>query len=711
MTSFSATSRGGEPVERKFPLFNGGVWIALIAGVLTLLLAQQVATGWLALGEQINIPRSNFNLQEWVIIIGGAAWGLFSLRTAGQMMSKQEGAGVQAYFDGNIPMPAGLRYGVAALAVGAGGLIFIALQIATRWLALGERINIPRSNLSWFEYTTIVLCVVYAALLGRTILGFLRRERPAWSWGIWLAFFGIFIGFVLFLSGMFDIQTIVPDEGTILNNLAGLVYVLVPGWLIALPHMLLYRTLAPEYGDSGPKKAISGSLSERAKARDISSKRFAPGQSIRVRLAKSPGAGAIIGFVGLFIFFTIASDLFLQAPSLASALSNNVTRGIVVIGVTFLMISGEFDLSVGSLLGIGGLTFMGLMTGQFPPGIPPLDPIVAALLSLAFVSFLGLLNGLILVVTGIPSFIVTLASQLMLRGIPLVVIAGGITLRYADYYNTPPNIGISRIVLIIFCVVGLVALLYLAWSILRNAWRGLQEQLYGPRDEANDFRTLGLVGSIVNFAIMIVVFVALGFILAGALGNQFGALAAGDSLLVISAFDLANGRITSLPFIGDLPVNINLRLGVVWWMVLVIVFQFILTQTKYGNATFAVGGNSGAARAQGINVNRVKITNYVLVALLVGFAGILDASRLQSIDALRGTGLELDVIAATVIGGALLSGGYGSVIGALLGVFIFGMMQTGLVLIGVDARLFEAVIGAIILVAVVINNWSRSLRR
>jgi ribose/xylose/arabinose/galactoside ABC-type transport system permease subunit len=626
-------------------------------------------------------------------------------------IGKREGAGVQAYFDGSKTMPDGLRYGVAALAVCTGGLLFIAIQIATGWLALGERINIPRSNLSWFEITTLVLCVLYAVLLGRTIFGFLRRERPAWSWGIWLSFFGIFIGFVLFLSGLFDIQTIVPPGGTIFDNLAGLVYVLVPGLMISLPHMVLYRTLAPEYGDSGPKKDISGSLSERAKARDISSKRFAPGQSIRVRLAKSPGAGAIIGFVGLFIFFTIASDLFLQAPSLASALSNNVTRGIVVIGVTFLMISGEFDLSVGSLLGIGGLTFMGLMTGQFPPGIPPQHPIIAAFLSLVFVSFLGLLNGLILVVTGIPSFIVTLASQLMLRGIPLVVIAGGITLRYADYYSTPPNIEISRIILVVLAAVGLVALLYLAWNILRNAWKALQERLQGPADESNDFRTLGLIGLGINFVVMLVVFVGLAIILIGALIAQFSALGSGDSLLVISAFDLANGRITSLPFIGDLPVNINLRLGVVWWMVLVIIFQFILTQTKYGNATFAVGGNSGAARAQGINVNRVKITNYVLVAALVGFAGILDASRLQSIDALRGTGLELDVIAATVIGGALLSGGYGSVIGALLGVFIFGMMQTGLVLIGVDARLFEAVIGAIILVAVVINNWSRSLRR
>jgi simple sugar transport system permease protein len=168
-----------------------------------------------------------------------------------------------------------------------------------------------------------------------------------------------------------------------------------------------------------------------------------------------------------------------------------------------------------------------------------------------------------------------------------------------------------------------------------------------------------------------------------------------------------NGRITALPIIGALSGEINLRIGVFWWFLLVLILQFFLNQTPYGNATFATGGNIGAARAQGINVNGIKVRNFILIAVLAGIAGIFDASRLQSVDALRGQGLELEVIAATVIGGALLTGGYGSIIGALLGVFIFGMMQTGLVLIGVDARMFDAFIGAIILGAVIINTWSR----
>ena len=192
--------------------------------------------------------------------------------------------------------------------------------------------------------------------------------------------------------------------------------------------------------------------------------------------------------------------------------------------------------------------------------------------------------------------------------------------------------------------------------------------------------------------------------------DQLTQVTQGSAFLRVSFFDLMNGRITALPLIGALPGEINLRIGVFWWFLLVLILQFVLNQMPYGNATFATGGNIGAARAQGINVNSVKVRNFMLIAVLAGIAGIFDASRLQSVDALRGQGLELEVIAATVIGGALMTGGYGSIIGALLGGFIFGMMQTGLVLIGVDARMFDAFIGAIILGAVVINTWSRRLK-
>ena len=178
-----------------------------------------------------------------------------------------------------------------------------------------------------------------------------------------------------------------------------------------------------------------------------------------------------------------------------------------------------------------------------------------------------------------------------------------------------------------------------------------------------------------------------------------------ETMFRVSFFEMMNGQFHFVPR------DVNLRAGVMWWFILVVVFQFILTQTRYGNHVLAVGGNPGAALAQGINVNRIKVTNFVICSMLACFAGIINVGRLANVDPLMGNGLELEVIAASVIGGALLSGGYGSIVGAFLGVLIFGMLQTGLVLVGVDSRAFSGVIGVIIILAVVINTAVRKARK
>ncbi len=702
MTSYSSASStpsGGRGI-------SSNVILLALAGLFALLLAQQVATGWLALGDRINIPRTEFNITEILVMVIAGVWGLFTLLTAFTLSDRD--TGIRTYFDDNGPLPAGLRYIAVNFALLGGICLLIAVQVLTGWIPLGERVNVLRSDLNLVEWGTILGCVLWAGLALRTALGFFNRERPAWSWGQWMLLLMILGGLILLMSGIFDIPNTIGRSVSVLTNLSTLLLLIAPGALIVLACLAMYRHLTNDYGDVRSTKAISGTLAERARARDVRSRRVPAAQAIRNRLAASPGAGAIIGFVALFMFFSVASDFFLQGNSLAGALTNNITRGIVAIGVTMLMISGEFDLSVGSVLGIGGLTFLGLITGQFPRGITPLDPFLALIVTLLICGALGFLNGFLLVRTGIPSFIVTLATLLMYRGLPLTVITGGQTIRYVDFSSEPPVVAINRFVVMAILVLGLAALAFIGRALLSGQWSGIQKRRTSYAEDTGDFKALALGAATLNFIITSIVFAALGITLVLCLVDQIGLIGQNQNLLV-SFFDLANGRIANIGPL-EIPREINLRLGVIWWMILVIIFQFILTQTRYGNATYAVGGNAGAARAQGINVNRVRITNYVLLAMLVGVASIIDASRLQSIDALRGTGLELEVIAATVIGGALLTGGYGSIIGALLGVFIFGMMQTGLVLIGIDARLFDAVIGLIILLAVVINNWSRRIR-
>jgi ribose transport system permease protein len=133
----------------------------------------------------------------------------------------------------------------------------------------------------------------------------------------------------------------------------------------------------------------------------------------------------------------------------------------------------------------------------------------------------------------------------------------------------------------------------------------------------------------------------------------------------------------------------------------------VLSYTNFGFRIFAVGGSAKAARVSGINVSRVKISAFMLMGALAAFAGILSVAFLPSAQAGRtGLGLELDVIAATIVGGASLSGGEGTILGTILGVLIIGVMRNGLVLMGVSPFVQEFLIGLVIVVAVGIDKWT-----
>jgi ribose/xylose/arabinose/galactoside ABC-type transport system permease subunit len=705
------------------------VFLLVIVGLASLVIAEQVVTGWLALGERANILRSNKNAIEILVIVGATLWGLLTLWTAFNFLRGTEFPTTVEYFTRrDVAMSPGVLLSVVLVGLIGVFSLLIAEQVLTGWIALADRVNIPRSNLNALEIITIIGSAIWGLVALRTVYGFWIRDRRVLAWAQWVVLFTAIIGMALFLSGMFDIHDVLPRNGTVADNLPGVQELTAPGLLIFLSCFAVYRFLTMEV-DTPPATVI------------------------RNTLEKVPGAGAIIGFLVIFTIFALASDLFLEQRSLAGLMATNITRGIVAIGITFLMISGEFDLSVGSTYGVGALIFLlmmteglalsalmgvpaviiggaiaisGWMSGRssrtgigiliilamfaaiiFFPGIFN-EPIIAsvipaALIALFFTGLLGFINGGILVLTGIPSFIVTLGTLLMYRAILLVVVADGRILRYADYRLPPPNIWFNRWLLAALAIVGAVIIGLMAFSLIRSAWAGLRERLANYQTDTNDFRDFWLSAAFLRLIFVLVTGIgAVALLVSAALGQVSQS---GGSLHEISFFNLANGR---FDFVST---DVNLRIGVMWWFILVIVFQFVLTQTRYGNHVFAAGGNPGAARAQGINVNRVKITNFIICAMLACVAGIINVARLSNVDPLMGDGLELEVIAASVIGGALLSGGYGSIIGALLGVLIFGMLQTGLVLVGVDARSFSGIIGFIIIVAVVINTLVSRARK
>ncbi len=407
-------------------------------------------------------------------------------------------------------------------------------------------------------------------------------------------------------------------------------------------------------------------------------------RGLRTQFARSPEAGALIGFLAMLIFFSItASERFLTLDSLASVLTSQATSGIVAVGIAFLMISGEFDLSVGSILGVSSLVFLSLIMSNVPA-------VLAALAAVLAGATMGLLNGVILIWTRIPSFIVTLGTLQAYRAIALTAIRGGAILRYADYdAKGQPWIYLNPLVVIVLAIVAALIIAFFTFIAGRGYWRTFQKA-----------GLIGKYGAVIGLVIVSVV----GLILAlSALSVALNQLHDTSTLLQVSFFDILNGR-----FIAS--TDANFRTSVIWWLVIILIFTVILSQTRYGSSVYATGGNPGAARAQGIPVDRVRVMNFVLSGALAGLAGVIAVGRQQSVFPLDGQGLELEVIAAAVIGGTLLAGGYGSIIGATLGVLITGILRTGLVLISVPAESFQGFIGVILIITVVINTAVRRVR-
>lgn len=300
-----------------------------------------------------------------------------------------------------------------------------------------------------------------------------------------------------------------------------------------------------------------------------------------------PASGAALGTMLIFLLFSVLTgDTFLTLPSFASTLTIAAELGIVSMGVTLLMIGGEFDLSVGSVLGVSSVTVPWLAERGWPvAGAIPMAFFVAALI--------GFINGVIVNRTQIPSFIVTL---------------GG-----------------------------------LFW------WRG------------------------VLFAI------TKGF-----------------------PINVPQGNLAFEAFSARLPFGFNVSLF--WFLGLGLLLSVVLARTRFGNWVFATGGNVRAAEALGIPAKRVKLILFVIAALCAALAGVIQVGRFSGVDSLRGTGTELEAVAAAVIGGSRLSGGYGSVAGTAFGVLMLGIIQNGLVLAGIASYWYRAFIGLLIVVVVIVNQ-------
>ena len=340
-----------------------------------------------------------------------------------------------------------------------------------------------------------------------------------------------------------------------------------------------------------------------------------------------PELGGICGTILVFVFFFLtANDSGMFSP--AGVMNWSVVSSqfiIIAVGACLLMIAGEFDLSVGSMIGFAGMS-IAILGVSF--GWPMwLAIITTFILCMA----IGGLSGWIVIRTGLPSFIVTLAFLFILRGLTI----------FAAISTTNRTI------------IGGV----------RDAAEGdWLAPLFGGKIFTGLFQWMGDNGWIETFS---------------------------------------RGIKKGQPVVEGIPMLM------VWALILVVFGHYLLTKTKFGNWVFAAGGDPQAGRYVGVPVNRVKIAMFVFSAFCACVFATAQVMEFGSAGADRGLLKEFEAIISVVIGGALLTGGYGSVIGAALGAIIFGVVQQGLFFAGVESSLFRVFLGVILLLAVVLNTYIR----
>ena len=372
--------------------------------------------------------------------------------------------------------------------------------------------------------------------------------------------------------------------------------------------------------DGGNPAAKFGVVSKRRGAHD---ERVANANWL-TRMLRRPEAGAAGGLIAALVIFAFlpgATALYSLQGSM-TFLTLSAELGIIATAAALLIIAGEFDLSVGSMIGFAGIV-IGLAVREL--GFPLWGGVLSAF---AVAIVVGWFNGLIVVKTRLPSFIVTLASLFILRGL---------------------SIGITR------TVTGRTQIPYILQDV-PDPWTAA---LFSGDILKGLFQWMGEQGWIAM-------------------------------------------RSDGTPFVPGIPMSI------VWCIGVAIVAGWILTNTRFGNWIYASGGDATVARNVGVPVARVKILLFIGTACAATLLACIQVMEAGSADTLRGTLKEFEAIIAAVIGGVLLTGGYGTVIGAILGALIFGFVQMGIFYTGIDTDWFKVFLGAMILVAVLVNNYIRA---
>jgi D-xylose transport system permease protein len=367
----------------------------------------------------------------------------------------------------------------------------------------------------------------------------------------------------------------------------------------------------------------------------------------------------IVGLVLIVITFSILDENFLTERNFTNLLLQMAAVATMAIGVVFVLLIGEIDLSVGFVSAVGAVV-MTLLLRPDDPGWPWWAAIAVGLLC---TTTIGLAQGLVITKAGVPSFVVTLAGFLIWSGVVLIL---------TTQYSTAGTIRIQD-----DTVVGI------ANNFLSEFW---------------------------GWVLAVVVVVAYAAIqLRLALARRAGGLVGKPTvLIVLQTVGLAAVTFAAVWYLnqdrGVPQVILILGIFLLFW-------SFIASRTRFGRHVYAVGGSAEAARRAGIDVDRVRIAVFMISGFMAGAGGIMLASRLRSVATNTGGGnLLLLVIAAAVIGGTSLFGGVGRVIAALLGALVIASIQNGMDLMGLASGTKFVITGLVLLGAVLVDALSKRRR-
>jgi simple sugar transport system permease protein len=331
----------------------------------------------------------------------------------------------------------------------------------------------------------------------------------------------------------------------------------------------------------------------------------ARGQRLLGRALAHPSLAAFVGLAVVVLLFAPLAPGLLGSGGLAGVLDSAALLGIGGVAVGVLLVSGHFDLSIG-MVSVGSALLTGLLVDRAGWGAWP-----ALAASLAAALLVGLVNGGLVTATGLPSFLVTLATFLVLQGVAL----------------------------------------------------------------AGSRAPTGSVGF-----------------------DGLGAAPGWSSVTAVfgSTAQLGEGRF---------------RVSVVWWLLLTAWATWVLWRTRFGNAVFAIGGARRAARELGVADRRTTIVLYCCTAAAGWLIGTLGLVRFGGVQATAELGTAVDFVVVAVLGGCLLTGGYGSAVGAATGALVYAVAEQGIALAGWDPRWFDAVLGVLLLVALLANSVVRGRLR